>query len=153
ENHGSNPPHHHFGQGRLRAAFRFWRRDMMRTSPRGIEDLVLSEGLRLEAYKDSVGVYTIGYGHAATSGRAPIPKAGMKITKAQAIRTLQSDLAEAYEPAVRKALGNVPQHVFDGAVSYHFNTGAIGRASGVKKYNAGDMKGARAAFMQWRKPP
>lgn len=125
----------------------------MNISDRGLADLILSEGLRTKAYRDSVGVWTIGYGHAATSGRPPIPKAGMTITKAEAMEILKRDLAEAYEPAVRKALGSVPQHVFDGAVSFHFNTGAIGKASWVGKYKAGDMAGARKAFMQWRKPP
>lgn len=125
----------------------------MSISERGLADLIASEGLRLKAYKDSVGVYTIGYGHAATSGRAPIPKAGMTITKQEAMDILKHDLAEAYEPAVRKALGTVPQHVFDGAVSFHYNTGAIGKASWVAKYKAGDMAGARKAFMDWRKPP
>ena len=125
----------------------------MKTSAQGIEDLILSEGIRLTAYKDSVGVYTIGIGHAATSGRPPIPKAGMRITRAQAYDILAKDLAEAYEPAVNKALGPVPQHVFDGAVSFHFNTGAIGRAAWVKHYKAGNMVAARRAFMEWRKPP
>jgi len=124
----------------------------MKTSPRGIEDLVLSEGVVTKAYRDSVGVWTIGVGHAATSGRAPIPKAGMTITRQQAFDILAKDLAEEYEPAVRRALGNVPQHVFDGAVSFHFNTGKIGAASWVGRYKAGDMAGARKAFMLYNKP-
>lgn len=125
---------------------------MMKTSPRGIEDLVLSEGLRLKAYKDSVGVWTIGVGHAATSGRAPIPRPGMTITREEALRILRSDLVY-YETDVNAMLPNVPQHVFDGAVSFHFNTGAIRRASWVKTYKTGNMAAARAAFMTWRKPP
>jgi len=124
----------------------------MKTSARGIEDLVLSEGLRTKAYRDSVGVWTIGVGHAATSGVAPIPKAGMTITRQQALDLLATDLAR-YEVAVNAVLPNVPQHVFDGAVSFHFNTGAIRKASWVGKYRAGDMVAARKSFMDWRKPP
>ena len=122
-------------------------------SQRGINDLIHSEGLRTDAYRDSVGVWTIGVGHAATSGRPPIPHAGMTVTKAEAMYILASDLAEAYEPQVRHELGPVPQHVFDGAVSFHFNTGAIGRASWVGKYKAGLLAEARRAFMGWDKPP
>lgn len=122
-------------------------------SERGLADLKHSEGLRTTAYKDSVGVWTIGYGHAATSGRPPIPKSGMKITAAQASQILADDLAHAYEPAVRKALGPVPQHVFDGAVSFHFNTGSIDTASWVDSYLAGDMKDAERRFLLWNKPP
>ena len=124
----------------------------MKTSARGIEDLVLSEGMRLKAYRDSVNVWTIGVGHAATSGKPPIPKAGMVITREEALRIFASDLAR-YEADVNAVLPNVPQHVFDGAVSFHFNTGAIKRASWVNTYKRGDMAAARAAFMSWRKPP
>lgn len=125
----------------------------MKTSQRGIEDLVLSEGVVTKAYRDSVGVWTIGVGHAATSGRPPVPKAGMTITRQRAFEILADDLSELYERDVNRMLGTVPQHVFDGAVSFHFNTGAIKRASWVGKYKAGDMAGARKAFMSWNKPP
>lgn len=45
------------------------------------------------------------------------------------------------------------QAQFDAAVSFHFNTGAIHKATWVKKFNAGDIAGARKSFMDWRKPP
>ena len=123
------------------------------TSARGIKDLIHSEGSRLKAYKDSVGVWTIGVGHAATSGKPPIPHKGMTITKAEEAEILARDLVR-YEAGVRKAFGKeVPQHVFDGAVSFHFNTGGINKASWVKKYKAGDIAGAAAAIMNWSKPP
>lgn len=124
---------------------------MMKTSPRGIEDLILSEGVKLKAYKDTEGVWTIGYGHAATSGRAPIPRPGMTIDLAEAKRILKNDLVY-YETDVNAVLPNVPQHVFDGAVSFHFNTGAIRRASWVRTYKTGDMAAARKAFLMWNKP-
>lgn len=124
-----------------------------RMSAQGLDDLILSEGLRLTAYRDSVGVWTIGVGHAATSGRPPIPRAGMRITREEAMRILADDLREAYEPAVRAVLGPVPQHVFDGAVSFHFNTGGIKRASWTGHWKAGRMREAEAAFMSWKRPP
>ncbi len=43
----------------------------------------------------------------------------------------------------------VSQHEFDALVSFHFNTGAIGRASLVKSLNAGDRKKAALEFMNW----
>ena len=36
--------------------------------------------------------------------------------------------------------------------SFHYNTGAIGKASFVKKLNAGDGSGAAAGMMAWSKP-
>ena len=44
-----------------------------------------------KAYKDSVGVWTIGYGHAATSD--PKVKPGLKISDAKAKQLLKTDLA------------------------------------------------------------
>jgi lysozyme len=123
----------------------------MKTSQRGINDLILSEGLETTAYRDTKGVWTIGVGHTAAAG-PPSPKAGMVITRQGAIDLLTTDLAK-YEAAVNKVLPNVPQHVFDGAVSFHFNTGAIARASWPRLYKSGDLKDARASFLTWNKPP
>ena len=57
-------------------------------STAGIDLLTHFEGLRLEAYQDSVGVWTIGYGH--TKGVTP----SMKITEAQANNLLRTELIE-----------------------------------------------------------
>lgn len=42
---------------------------------------------------------------------------------------------------------------FAAALSFHWNTGGIRRASWVKKWKAGDNKGARVSFMAWKSPP
>ena len=123
----------------------------MRTSPQGVAEIASHEGVVLSPYKDSVGVWTIGVGHAATSGKPPIPRAGMTITKEEAFRILASDLAER-EATVSRILGPVPQTVFDGAMSFHFNTGAITRASWVAAFKRGDMREARRRFMLYNKP-
>ena len=36
-------------------------------------------------------------------------------------------------------------------VSFHYNTGAIGRATLTKKHKAGDHEGAAAEFKRWNK--
>jgi len=123
----------------------------MKTSQRGINDLILSEGLVTKAYKDSVGVWTIGVGHTAAAG-PPSPKAGMTITRQEAIDLLAKDLGK-YEATVNRVLPDVPQHVFDGAVSFHFNTGSIAKATWPKLYKAGKLKEAKSSFLTWNKPP
>ncbi len=67
----------------------------MRTSQRGLILIKSFEGLRLQAYQDSAGVWTIGYG--ATRG----VKSGMKISKEQAERMLLNDV-QRFEPEVQR---------------------------------------------------
>jgi len=52
---------------------------------------------------------------------------------------------------VAAKLATSTQGVFDGGVSFDFNTGAIDRASWVTALRAGDRAGARAKLMQWTK--
>ena len=50
-----------------------------------------------------------------------------------------------------RALGDCPtsQHQFDALVSFHYNTGAIARATLTKLHKAGDHAGAAAEFGKW----
>jgi len=125
----------------------------MHTSTEGLMFLVAHEGIVLTPYKDSVGVWTLGIGHTAAAG-FPDPKSFTgALTVAEAFGLLRHDIMK-YEAAVNKAV-TVPlkQHEFDALVSFHYNTGAIGKASFVKKLNAGDRAGALKGIMDWRKPP
>ncbi|MCD7829444.1 MAG: glycoside hydrolase family protein [Clostridiales bacterium] len=51
------------------------------------------EGLRLTAYQDSVGVWTIGYGHTGKVDGKAVSK-GMTITQSKANSLLESDVAK-----------------------------------------------------------
>jgi lysozyme len=108
---------------------------IMRTSPKGIAFLERHEGVVLKAYRDPVGIWTIGAGLTKASG-VVTPKAGMVISRNDASRLLSLALGRNYEPAVARAMPKALQHEFDGGVSFHFNTGAIGRASWVKSWRA-----------------
>ena len=83
----------------------------MDTSPQGIEFIRRHEGVRLKAYCDSAGVWTIGVGHTAAAG-PPKPRSGMVLTMDQVIEILEHDLAR-YEDRVDRIMGIVPQCVFD----------------------------------------
>jgi len=124
----------------------------MRTSTKGLLALMNHEGVVLQSYRDSVGVWTIGVGHTAMAG-APKPTPGLKITLKQAVDIFRDDVKK-YERDVNRAV-NVPikQYEFDALVSFHYNTGGIFRAKLTKKLNAGDRAGAAAGFMGWVRPP
>lgn len=120
-------------------------------SQKGVAALNYLEGCPLKAYRDVAGVWTIGAGLTAACG-VIVPKAGMVITQAQADRLLKEALESKYIPAVLKRMGrNQSQHVIDGAVSFHFNTGAIAKASWVAQFLRGNFAGAREKLRLWRK--
>ncbi|WP_413874145.1 glycoside hydrolase family protein [Albidovulum sp.] len=120
----------------------------MGTSHEGVRFIERHEGVVLRAYRDVAGVWTIGAGLTAASG-VVTPKHGMVITKEEASRLLALALTRNYAPAVRNAMPGARQHEFDGALSFHFNTGAIGRASWVAAWKARDRKGVATGLAKW----
>lgn len=124
----------------------------MTTSSAGRAFLTDQEGLRLKAYRDSVGVWTIGVGHTSSAG-APRVTSGMTITRQQADEILSRDL-KVFEKVVNDAV-KVPltQNQFDALVSLAFNIGggAFSRSTLVKKLNRSDYLGAADAFLSWNK--
>lgn len=124
----------------------------MHTSNAGLMGLVSHEGIVLSRYKDSVGVWTIGVGHTKAAGYPDPATFQGELTLGEAIGLFRHDIMK-YERGVN-AVVKVPlkQHEFDALVSFHYNTGAIGKASFVKKLNAGDRAGAMKGIMDWRKP-
>ncbi|MBB5520080.1 lysozyme [Amphiplicatus metriothermophilus] len=140
--------------------------ETLRLSPAGLALIKRFEGLRLEAYRDAAGVWTIGYGHtskaldaaaeAATGEQRPrfsIEKGRVVIDEADAEALLRAD-AGRFEQAVRAAVA-VPleQHEFDALVSLAFNIGAAAFAGStvVKRLNRGDRAGAAEAILWWDK--
>lgn len=122
----------------------------MKISEKGVAFIAAHEGVVTKAYRDVKGVWTIGIGHTAAAG-APKPVSGMRITRDEALVTFIRDLGH-FESRVAKVMPNSPQHVFDAATSFDFNTGAIHRASWVRLFLAREVDGARSAFLSWNRP-
>ena len=117
----------------------------MRISDKGINLIKEFEGLRLEAYLDSVDVPTIGYGH--TRG----VKLGQTISQEQAEDFLEEDIHE-FELAIQRLVHvNLTQNQFDALVSFTFNLGigSLKQSTLLKKLNAGDITGAANEFNRW----
>lgn len=123
----------------------------MQISAQGVATLEHHEGVVLKAYRDVVGVWTIGAGLTAASGVVK-PKAGMRITRAQSTNLLQLALRKNYEPSVAAQMPSAKQHEFDAGVSFHFNTGAIAKATWVKRWRAKAAASViRAGMLAWNK--
>lgn len=90
--------------------------ELMKISNSGLLLIKRHEGCRLKAYKDSVGVWTIGWGNTSHA------KAGMVITQAQAEQFLKEDVATA-ERILNTMHINFTQGQFDALCSWIFNLG------------------------------
>lgn len=119
-------------------------------SQQGLELIKHFEGLFLKAYLCPAKVWTIGWGHTGKRHNDGSVKRGQEITRVQADLLLAEDMAAKYVPAVRR-LVKVPltQPEFDALVSFHFNTGALGKSTLLRLLNAGDRAGAAAQFDRW----
>ena len=119
----------------------------MKVSDKGLALIKEFEGCKLTAYQDSVGVWTIGYGHTKTARK------GMVITQDQANELLTTDVAD-HATGVYKALQvKLDQHQFDAVVSLAFNVGvnAVRNSTLFKMINRGDAKLAAEQFDRWNK--
>lgn len=116
--------------------------------------LVAREALKTHAYKDSVGIWTIGVGHTSAAG-APKVTAGLVISEAEALEIFSRDLTK-FETTVDQAV-KVPlaDHERDALVSICFNIGQGGFAKStfVKRLNEGNRAACAVAIMSWLKPP
>lgn len=119
-------------------------------SDKGDTVLVEEEGDVLVAYKCPAGVWTIGTGLTAASGVVK-PRKGMTITREESRRLRREALARNYEPAVAAVINTERENVFDGAVLFHWNTGAIRRADWVSLFLSGSIAKAKAAFLSWNR--
>jgi lysozyme len=125
----------------------------MQTSNIGLNVIRSFEGRALRAYQDSVGVWTIGYGSTNMDKNAVAEfgqiKKGLLITPEQAERVFVQSIRTGYEPAVNKALPKATQPQFDAGSSFHFNTGAIAKASWPHALERGDMALCKTSILSW----
>jgi len=120
------------------------------TNPAGIELIKHFEGLRTTAYKDPVGIWTIGYGHTSMAG-PPAVSEGMTITEAEAEAILKQDL-DIFERGVANALTIATNNdQFSAMVSFSFNVGlgALRTSTLLRKHNGRDVPGAADEFLRW----
>ena len=120
---------------------------LMNLGYEGTKLLKFFEGCKLTAYQDSVGVWTIGYGH--TKGVYE----GMTITQEEAEQMLLTELEE-YEGYVEKYV-TVPltQNQFDALVVWVYNLGPTNfrNSTLLKELNSGNYTAAGKEITRWNK--
>lgn len=107
------------------------------------------EGLRLESYRDPVGIWTIGYG--TTKGVTE----GLRITKEDAERLLLDDLTKVRLPELTVLLDVVTSNnELCALLSFCYNVGmgALAKSTLLRKLNSGRPREEVAnEFLRWNK--
>ncbi len=102
------------------------------------------EGLKLTAYKDVAGIWTIGYG-ATHYDNGEAVKEGDTITSAEASRALYDHVKGAFIPAME-------QHQYDACLDFIYNVGqGAFNTSTLKKDIVAGTGDITADFCQWDK--
>jgi lysozyme len=111
------------------------------------------EGFRAQAYRDPVGIVTIGYGTTGAAGIGITPKMGDTITEAQASEYLMRAVDKFSDAIKPKLTRPATPEQFGAMVSlaYNIGPGAFAKSSVLKRFNAGDIHGAADAFLMWNK--
>jgi GH24 family phage-related lysozyme (muramidase) len=137
----------------------------------GIELIKSFEGIpdgdpstvKLDAYLDPVGIWTIGWGHAITYQgtflRGPQNKGIARalypggITLAQAEMLLRGELVNFARDVLRLVKVPLDDGQFAALVSFAFNCGSgnLGASTLLRKLNMGDYAGAADQFLVWNK--
>ena len=119
----------------------------METSQDGLKLIKKFEGCELKSYQDSVGVWTIGYGH--TKG----VEEGQEITQDEGEEMLASELGE-YEGYINDMVEcDLEQHQFDALVAWVYNLGPTNLRSStmLKRLNANDLDDVPNQIKRWDK--
>lgn len=105
------------------------------------------EGIELSAYQDSVGVWTIGFGHTG-----PDVRPGLTISQGVADLLLTSDL-HAFEIRLNAMLGaaETNQNQYDALISFSYNlgSGALQHSTLLRNHLAGNFTAAAGQFGLW----
>ena len=118
----------------------------MTYSPDCLNLVKQSEGCQLRAYQDSVGVWTIGYGHTG-----PEVHEGLEWTQAQADAQLAADLQIACEGMMKLVTVSLSQGQTDALTDFVFNLGAgqLRNSTLLRKLNSGYRDEVPAELERW----
>ncbi|MEA2154823.1 MAG: lysozyme, partial [Solirubrobacteraceae bacterium] len=136
---------------RKRRAARIARLGITGVSRAAVDLVKAFEGFRADPYTDSVGVWTIGYGHTKGVGPHSSP-----LTEQEAAMLLERELDLGYFPPVRglPTFHALAQHQVDALTSFVYNlgSGAIASDTGIgKALRCRDWPGCADEMLEWDK--
>ncbi len=117
----------------------------------GINMIKGFEGLKLTAYQDVAGVWTIGWGSTQYANGSRV-KQGDKLVNRECADDLFERTLKPYEDAVNAFVKEpLTQGQYNALVDFAYNegTGALERSTLLKELNAGNYKAAADQFLVW----
>lgn len=118
------------------------------------ETIAKFEGLKLESYQDSVGIWTVGYGNTVNLDTGMPIKKGDKISKETAIKWLNSEISFLQDRIKKLVKVPINQNQLDAITSlvYNIGIGAFSKSTLLRLLNANASKIEVAAqFLRWNK--
>ncbi|MBL8790220.1 MAG: lysozyme [Rhizobiales bacterium] len=112
----------------------------MKVTEEGLALIRRFEGFRSEAYRDAVGVWTIGYGHTSMAG-PPKVTAGLRISAEEGAAILARDVEHFAAGVAQLVKVPISDTQFSALVSFAYNVGlgAFRASSVLKAVNEGDF--------------
>ena len=119
----------------------------MKCSKEGLALIKKFEGCRLEAYRCSANVLTIGYGHTGGVLETDV------ITQDDADRLLEQDIAKFEKYVNVNVAVELNQNQFDALVAWTFNLGVgnLRQSTMLRKLNEGDYQSVPSEMNRWNK--
>jgi len=113
------------------------------------------EGVRLESYRDPVGVWTVGIGHTAAAGH-PIPGPNFRLRsehEAEVIfkkdfQNFLTDIKKHIEPHIWNKMTDEMKLAL-GSFAFNVGVGNFKKSTLLRKLNAEDYEGAGDEFKRW----
>lgn len=119
-------------------------------SPSGLAFLIRNEGLRTKAYKDSAGIWTIGYGTIRIAGVDV--REGQTCTKEQAADYLFADCKVFVAALNRMITCDLTQNQVNALVDFMYNVGGGGFSSSTIRKNLNNkLPVTEDLFTRWNK--
>lgn len=125
----------------------------MKLTKQIVMEVAHHEGLVRQAYKDSVGVWTWSVGITSKSGHNVERYIGAPASLERCLEVwvwLLGRYAADVDKAFHRPLTEAQKA---GALSFHWNTGAIRSATWVEDFNKGNLENSYKNIMNWKNPP
>lgn len=121
-------------------------------SPAGLEFIIRQEGMKLNAYQDTAGIWTICVGATRDMNGYPVKK-GLKYSVEDCLLLLDRDVQDATRSVQKNIRVPLKQFEFDALSSFNFNIGSHAFSlSTLRKVINGDKTGdIYREFLRWDK--